>query len=167
MGRLKKNALSSSNTEAYKRTKTTYHWYSHSLVLVQFWDTYQTLFSIVKAFMSLPRLLSISPPPTSLYLTMLPRYVRTPVTPRSSQFAVIGEEILTFIIITIVFLWLISMAYLSAGVDARYRFPHVFVCESNARPFVTSRSTMCEKQVHQNHLIVLLLTVSSPSQCSG
>ena len=46
---------------------TTYLWYGLSLFLVLYWDEFQTLFSILRAFLVLLRRLLMSLPAPSLY----------------------------------------------------------------------------------------------------
>ena len=79
------------HSERYSRVEITQLWYSLSLVLVLYWDDFQTLFIILNAFLALLRrfLMSLHAPPSCL--TVLLRYVNSSVVGRSSPFTMTGD----------------------------------------------------------------------------
>ena len=138
------------HSEPYSRVEITQLWYSLSLVLVLYWDDFQTLFIILNAFLALLRRFLMSMPAPPSCLTVLPRYVNSSVVGRSSPFTVTGDGFDTFSIITSVFFWLIFKPTCCAKVFRRDVFSCMcwWVCDISARSAAKSKSSSCVKRVH-------------------
>ena len=72
------------HSEPYSRVEITQHWYSLSLVLVLYWDDFQTLFIILNAFLALLRRFLMSLPAPLSCLTVM-GLIRSASLPPSSS----------------------------------------------------------------------------------